>query len=364
MASRGQFYVRVEDPEWKFLEKLDEPPFHAAIIKASHIAPYPEGDGRLGHKCDRSVSALRAKKWPWALDPATAPLGHPQADERISARARECPIASSTLLPWDTARLSTREGALEVVEAAEFLQRSSPALAAPYLEVGSVGDPRVEANCRMIEAAAELAGSRRPVAYLQVLRSHLRDGSAAEAAKRYVEAGAKTVMIRVRLLDPQDLKDLLPYLELIELIDSLGARPVADCVGRLGPVLVAGGADAFTAGARHFQKVPDRLSNPKSDEGGGSDKMPYLVPGMLAMVSPDSAGSHLPSCELEDCPAEDGLAKATRRRLHNLHEFKRLAGEAAAAGYAYVEKLQALQSAEGRVWAAALKLRATQRRAA
>jgi hypothetical protein len=374
MSSRGLFYARLEETDWNFIRRLvDTRTFDAAIVKAAYLAPYPPGDSRQGEPADRLIKALDDRGLQWALDPATAAHGHHRAAEWTSPRVRACSMARAMPLPWDPTLLQRRdEAVVGLLSRADFLQRTSGAFAVPYFEMGGRDDLRIDANCSLIGMAAEFAGDRRPLAYLQTLRSRLRDGSAAAAAHRFIAAGAQTVMIRIRGIKPAVLEDVVAYLDLVDLIGSEGARPVADCTGSLGPVLVAGGADAFTSGARYFQAVPKHLlarrhetENKQGEEGrGGGAPIRYQVPGWLTAVDRDQADLSLPPCQVAGCRALVDGAGARERREHNLHEFKRLGGEAAAAGLAYSDMLRALPGELPRIWAMALDTCAAQRRAA
>ena len=210
----------------------------------------------------------------------------------------------------------------ELVDRAVDLQRFARGLAAPYFELKQVDDPELTVNCSVISLIAERAGDQRVVAYLQALGSRLMDGSVEESAKRYVDAGAETILIRIRRFNPHDLEQVLAYLKLVEQIEASGARAVADSADHFGPVAVAAGADAFSAGARFFRKVPDALLSKPSErsddeneesESGGGPPMLYEHPGQLAGVHSSDAGSHLDSCGEPGCKAQDG--KGERRYI-------------------------------------------------
>jgi hypothetical protein len=371
--SRGLFYARLEDRDWKFLHRLgDAAPFDAAILKASYLAPYPDDDPRHGESPDRLSTKLVEREWAWGLDPATAPHGHPRALEWTAPRARSCSLAQAVDLPWTPAKLSDPELAGELIDTAVAMQSSSRAIAAPYLEVAGVDDPEVEANCSLLSLTAERAADQRVLAYLQTLGSRLADGSAASIAERYVDAGAETVFIRIRRFALQDLKQVLAYLELVARIERAGARAVADSVGHFGPVAVAGGAYGFSAGARFFRKVPGALlqrpsersdDDDEKDSGGGPPVL-YEHPGQLTGVRASKAGSHLSACPEPGCRAENGEGKTRYLREHNLHEFRRLARQAGAEGFDFAKTLRAIGSLEAVLWADALDQRAAQRRAA
>jgi hypothetical protein len=375
MAPPGLFYARLEDRDWKFLKRLGtDPPFDAAIVKAPYLAPYPKDDSRHGEDADRLTQALVKKEWDWALDPSTAAHAHPRAAEWTSSRAKNCSLAQALPMPWTPEQLRDQGLAADLVEQAVSVQITSRAIAAPYLEVGGHEDPAIEANCNLLSLVAERAGDQRVLGYLQTLGSRLLDGSAAVAAERIVAAGAETIFIRIRRFDPEKLDHVLAYLELVERIEALGARAVADSVGHFGVVAVADGAYAFSAGARFFRKVPDALlqrpSERSEEEGeeekdsGGGPPILYELPGQLDGVHRDEAGAHLTSCPDPTCDAEDGKGKARHLRTHNFHEFRRQARLAATQGLDFAETLRAIASPTAVLWAEALEQRAAYRRAA
>jgi|GEM_PF-2720626 len=375
MAPLGLFYARLEDRDWKFVKKLGaDAPFDAAIVKAPYLAPYPKDDGRFGEDPDRLTNALVEKRWDWALDPATAAHGHPHAAQWTGPRARNCSLAQTIPLPWTPEQLQNQSLAAELIEQASSLQITSRATAAPYLEVSNAQDPAVDANCNLLSLTAERAADQRVLAYLQTLGGRLLDGTAAAVAERYIAAGAETIFIRIRRFSQEDLGQVLAYLELVERINVLGARAVADSIDHFGAVAVADGAYAFSAGARFFRKVPAALLQRPSErseeegeeqkDGGGGPPILYEIPWQLTNVSRDDAGPHLTSCADPDCHAENGGGEPRHLRTHNFHEFRRLAREAASQGTDFAATLRAIGSPKTILWAEALDQRATQRRAA
>jgi hypothetical protein len=371
MASRGHFYARLEDQEWNLLEALpDQAPFDGAIVKAAYLAPYPEGGRRHGRNPFHLRDVLNRRGWKWALDPGTAPHGHHRANDWSSSRARQCTLAQALPLPWEASKIADPEVAQFLTDRAAVLQETSAAIAPAYFESAGANHVAVDANCELIRRISERAMDQRVVAYLQTLPSHLRSGDVARIAERYIAAGAQTILVRVRGLDPLRLEDVVAYLALIEQIDHGGARAVADSVGFLGPVLVAGGADAFSAGARCFQKVADALLSDNSkqrgdgdDSSGGGPELQYAEPGrLIGSRRRGLAGQAFP-CPHPGCRAEGGRGENRFVREHNFHEFKELSVTAAAAGFAYVDHLRALGTPQALLWAKALDSRAAQRRA-
>lgn len=375
MAPLGLFYARLEDRDWKFLKRLGaDAPFDAAILKASYLAPYPADDARQGEDPERLTKALVEKEWDWALDPATAAHRHPRAADWTTPRAANCALAKTIAMPWTPELLQDAGLAEDLIDQADSLQIKSRAFAPPYLEIASAEDPAMKANCNLISLSAERAGERRVIAYLQMLGGRLLDGSAEIAAERYVQAGANTIFVRIRRFQPLNLEHVLAYLELIERIDALGARAVADSVGHFGVVAVADGAFAFSAGARFFRKVPDALlqrpserseeEDDETDGSGGGPPILYEAPGGLSGIHRDDAGPHLGGCPVTGCLAENGQGHPRHVRAHNFHEFRRQARLAAAEGLEFATTLRAIGTPEARLWAEALDARAAQRRAA
>jgi hypothetical protein len=362
MASRGLFYARLEDRDWNFLTKLgDDPPFDGSVIRANYLAEYPPEDRRHGQQHDRITEALEEKGWPWALDPHTAPHAHHRAHEWTTPRARSCTLAQALPLPWTLERIADSEAQGELIDRSVALQESASTLAAPYVEVDR-RDPRsIQVNSQLITATAERAGDQRVLAYLQALQGSLRSGTAAEAARRFIDAGAETIFIRIRGFNSVNLDQLVDYLELVDLIAADGARAVADSAGYFGTVAIAVGADAMTAGARYFRTVPAALltrpleppeedSKDEEDKHGGGLPLLYEVPGLLERVSPSE--------EHEAPKGEPALIRA-----HNFRELKRVSRLAAQEGLQFAKTLRVIGSPQAMLWAEVLDQRAERRRA-
>jgi hypothetical protein len=362
MAPRGLFYARLEDRDWIFLEQLgDDPPFDGSVIRANYLAEYPPEDRRHGQEHDRITKVLGQKGWPWALDPHTAPHLHHRADEWTAPRARNCTLAQALPLPWTLERFADPEVRGELIDRSVALQESGRTLAAPYIEVDR-RDPRsILVNCELITATAERAGDQRVLSYLQTLQGGLRSGVAAESARRFIEAGAETIFIRIRGFDSENLEHLLAYLELVEIIVTGGARPVADSADYFGAVAIAAGADAMAGGARYFRTVPAALltrpaerseenSEDEEDKQGGGPPLLYELPGRLERVSPS-----------DEPTAPDG--KPALIRAHNFRELRQMSRLAAQQGPRFAETLRAIGSPRAMLWAKALDQRVERRRA-
>ena len=351
--SRGRFYIRTESEEWEFIRALQTPaPFDAAVISDRYLAGYPAGHPRHGQPHDQIAQAFNSLGIPWSVDPDTARLAHPKSAARQRPRAANRPLARAVPLPVSAELLARGDHVDALVEAAAVHQLASRAFAAPYLEIDAIEDPRFDANLRLLERSRQLAGDRAVIAYLQVLHRKLTDGTAAELARRLAASGADVVFVRVRRFDPERATpaEVVAYGRAVIAGERGGARMVADCVGRLGPVIVAAGADGFASNARCFRKVPDDLH--PAGSGGGAGELVWEVPGGgFAAVG---AGT-LIRCPVAGCaaPATDGDNAAVR--THNLHEFQRAARQAAAEGLGYASRLARDPSPIVRGWASALQ---------
>lgn len=362
MAPRGLFYARLEDRDWSFLKQLgDVPPFDGSVIRANYLAEYPSEDRRHGQQHDRITKALEKKGWPWALDPHTAPHAHHRAHEWTTPRARNCALTQALPLPWTLDRLADPEVQGELIDRSVALQESASTLAAPYVEVDR-HDPRsILVNSQLITATAERAGDQRILAYLQTLPGGLRSGTAAEAARRFIDAGAETVFIRIRGFNSGNIDHLIDYLELVGLIAAGDARAVADSADYFGAVAIAAGADAMTSGARFFRTVtaalltrpaerPQEDSENEEDRQGGGPPLLYELPGLLERVSPGEVPA-----------APDG--EPALIRAHNFRELQQMSRQAAREGPRFAETLRAIGSPQAVLWAEALDQYAEHRRA-
>lgn len=354
--SRGRFYLRCESDEWDFVSELKEPlPFDAAVISDRYLAEYPERHARFGEPRDRLVAALDNRGVRWSVDPDTARLEQAKSADRQRPRAGNRPLARAVPLPITAARLGTQDSIDALVEAGAPHQLGSRAFAAPYLEVAGPDDPRLAINLRLLARSRELAGDSALIAYLQILRRNLLDGSAGEIAKRLAHAGAEVIFVRVRRFEPEraTAEEVLAYADLIGTGARAGVRIVADCVGRLGPVLISTGADGFATNAWRFRKVSDDLH--PAGGGGGAGELLWEVPGGATGLSASAVVAPA-SCQVEDCPAPEGPeADHVATRIHNLHEFHGAARQAAAEGLAYAARLASSPSPTARGWAEALQ---------
>jgi hypothetical protein len=354
--SRGRFYLRSESNEWDFIAALEKPPFDAVVISDRYLPPYPEGHKYFGEPCDRLTKAVEGRGLHWSVDPDTARLEHPKSAERQRPHAANRPLAKALALPLGVDQLSDPDNSAALAEAASVQQLGSRAFAAPYLEVAGVEDPRLAVNLDLLEHSRELAGDRTLVAYLQILGSRLLDGSGAEVARALAAAGAEVIFVRVRRFEPElaSPAELLAYADLIGAGSSNGTRVVGDCVGRLGPALIAVGADGFATNALRFRKVAEDL-HPVGGGGGNGPGLMWEVPEGGAARSLTDPLAPVP-CEVEDCPAPDGRSGSNAAiRIHNLHDLQRSGRLAAVEGLRYGQRLAKSSSPTVRGWASALQ---------
>jgi hypothetical protein len=355
--SRGRFYLRCESDEWDFIRDLQAPPpFDAAVISDRYLADYPEGHKRFGEPRDGLAKELDGRGIRWSVDPDTARLEQAKSAERQRPRAANRPLAKAVPLPLSAGRLADPNAVDELVEACSLHQLGSRAFAAPYLEVTGPDDPRWNINKKLLARSQELAGDRILIAYLQVLRSHLLDGNAAVLARRLAEAGANVIFVRVRRFEAESAttEEVLAYGDVIDAGTTNGSRVVADCVGRLGPTLIAAGADGFATNAWRFRKVSDDL-HPAGGGGGGAGELLWEVPD-FALGLPQGAGNSSRSCAIGNCPAPQGPnGDHLATRIHNLHEFHRAARLAAREEFDYAKRLSKSHSLVARRWGIALQ---------
>ena len=353
--SRGRFYLRCESDEWDFIKDLQTPlPFDAAVTSDRYLADYPEGHARFGEPRDRLATALDGQGVRWSVDPDTARLEQKGSGKRQRPRAANRPLARAIPLPLSAQRLAGRDAIDALVEAGARHQLGSRAFAAPYLEVETLNDPRLAVNLRLLARSRELAGDRALIAYLQITRRHLLDGSAGGVAERLAGAGAEVIFVRVRRFEPEAAtpEEVLAYAAVIEAGTRAGVRMVADCVGRLGAVLVATGADGFATNAWRFRKVSSDLH--PAGGGGAAGELLWEVPDAALGLAASAATSV--SCQVEGCPAPEGPGgDHLATRIHNVHEFQRAARLAAAEGLAYAARLASSPSPIVRGWAQTLQ---------
>jgi hypothetical protein len=357
-VANGQIYLRARHDELELVSCPSPRPFGAAIVYARYLAPYPPDHPRAGQTTTELVDALRAAKVNYVIDPGTPALSIRNiATIKEGARLRASAMVNSIDLPLRADDLRNRRRRENFVDDTVGVQAGAQALAAPYFEYKRRGPDVRRVNLAMLRRCVSTAAGQLPVAFIQLTLSALLDGLLTRLASPYAETGVSRVFVRVRGLDAEaaDARGFAAYLDGIAAFSTVGVELIPDCVGRLGPPLVAGGAPSFSSGAVHFRKVSRRLLN---KSGGGGVEVFYEVAGGFHSVG--RAGRHTGlACFVPGCPAAASNASLGDIRLHNLHvlrEESRLAARNGAAAYA--ARLIGSGQPEAAAWGEVLRERA------
>jgi hypothetical protein len=165
------------------------------------------------------------------------------------------------------------------------------------------------------------------------------------------------VMLRVvGCKEDAPARHVASYLRLARELTAAGLEVICDQVGRLGPVLVAGAGAAFSTGSWHYRSVPYDLI-PRKGGGGGSQPIPYELPGRWRSSSPALA-RNLPAarCSVGSCRALDPEACPADQREHFLHTVVAAAEQARDSPIETIlSSLTASGDATAAGWAAALR---------
>lgn len=359
-VANGQIYLRARHDDLELVSCASPRPFGAAIFYARYIAPYPGDHPRAGQTTTELVDALRAAKVNYVIDPGSPALTKSDIKTiKEGARLRASPMVRAIDLPLDPEALRNRSRRDRFVDDTMTLQAGAAAVAPPYLEHKLRGPDVRRVNLAMLRRCVASAGGQRPVAFIQLTAAALRAGLLAPLAPAYAATGVTRVFVRVREFDTEAASALefRAYLDGIAAFNKAGVELVPDCVGRLGPPLVAGGAPSFSTGPVDFRKVPQALLNKR---GGGGVPVFYEVAGGFHAVS-RSARHAAAACFVARCPATAQDASLADLRLHNLHvlrEESRLAATNDAVWYA--ARLMASGQPEAVVWGETLLERAQQ----
>ncbi len=358
-VANGQIYLRAEHDQIELVRSCPSPrPFGAAIIYARYLLPYPPGHPRAGQSTTELVDALRASHINYVIDPGTPALTKRDiATIKEGARLRASAMASAVDLPLRVDDLRNRRRRERFVDDTLALQVGAAALAPPYLEYKRRGPDALRVNLAMVRRCVAVAGTQRPVAFVQTTLPALLDGMIARLAAPYAATGVTRVFCRVRRLEAESASaaEFGAYLDAIAAFNEVGVELIPDCVGRLGPPLVSGGAPSFSTGAVYFRKVAERLLN---KSGGGGVEVYYEVAGGFHSISRGARGSAT-TCFQASCAAADADASLDDLRLHNLHvlrEESRIAASSSLADYA--ARLIATGQPEAVVWGEVLRERA------
>jgi hypothetical protein len=358
-VANGQIYLRLEHEQIELVRSSSSPrPFGAAILYARYLAPYPTGHPRAGQSTSELRDALRGAKVKYVIDPGTPAFTKSDiATVKEGERLRESAMAAAIDLPLRAEDLRNRRRRERFVDDTLGIQAGAAALAPPYLEYKWRGPEVLRVNLAMVRRCVASVGTQLPVAFLQLTHWCLLDGLLERLAGPYAATGVKRVFCRVRFLNAEAASshEFDTYLEGIAAFADMGIELIPDCVGRLGPSLVAAGASSFSTGAIYFRKVPAALLN---KSGGGGREVYYEVAGGFRAVSREERHAE-PSCFVADCPAADADASLDDVRIHNLHVLRQESRLAATSGAAvYGARLIASGQPRAVVWGEVLRKRA------
>lgn len=358
IVASGQIYLRARHDDLELVSCPSPRPFGAAILYARYIAPYPDDHPRAGQATAALVDALRAAKVRYVIDPQTPALTKRDIKTvKEGARLRASLMARSIDLPLESDALRSWRRRERFVDDTMAMQSGADAVAPPYLEYKVGGPDVLRHNVAMVRRCVASAAGQRSVAFIQLTGGTLRAGVLKRLASAYAATGVTRVFVRVRDLDTEatSAREFSAYIDGIAAFNEVGVEIVPDCVGRLGPALVAAGASSFSTGPVNFRKVPQALLN---KSGGGGVEVFYEVSGRFYAVS-RGARHAAQACFVAPCPAAATDATLEDLRLHNLHvlrEESRLAATNGAGWYA--ARLIATAQPEAVVWGEVLRERA------
>jgi hypothetical protein len=341
MDVRGEpkLVLRPEHDEWGLVRRYPAL-VDAALVPDRYAAPYPPGHSAYGkdhQRLDRAVTESRIELW---RDPDTSGLVS-KTINRISpeARLRLIPAGRYVRLPIDVRDLRNGFRRNLFTDACLEGQVGSKTLAAPYFDFRAVDDPRLRLNLEMARRVALHADDQVPTVFVQMTRNRMLAGLGAAVAPLYAATGVRRAIVRVRGWFPQQATadELTAFLDMADAFDQRGLEVIADCVGRLGPVLVAECTRGFSTGTRFFRSVPAALLSP----GGGGGGIP---------LGQQIAGTW------SERPREPRATPA-QVRVENLRTLRELSLLASRDPWALIASLRADPSPYSRTWAHVLDVR-------
>jgi len=313
----------------------------AGIVRSKYLVTSPDGHTDAGRDDGGSLAKeFRSAGVPYLIDPDTFALCQKALeDDSVEPRLRGTLGARAVQLPLHARTLGDPGVRSRFVRANIDMQVGATGVIAPYFEVRSKRDPRLELNLQLIQETREALSDRRPVvAISQVTRHRLLVGLIAELAPLYARSGAQRFLLRVRGLTVEAASEAeaRAYLASVTALRKHRVRVVPDCVGRFGPVTVAVGAHAFSTGTRFFRKVAE---TPIHIGGGGhAGELVYELPGRLRAVRVGERRlSTVPVCTVDGCVAAEAALDTSAIRMHALHtlnETAQLAAELGPVGFA------------------------------
>jgi hypothetical protein len=364
VANRPYVYFRPEHNETDHVSAAVEARLIAVgVVRSKYLAPFPKGDERAAQDHEELAAAFRTANGQYLVDPDTPALCDTGLhDEDVERRLRMTDAAQAVGLPLTLATLQDAGRRTHFVNQNVGMQAGAAGVVAPYLEVLRERDPRLALSLEMLRNTFTAVSDGRPVvAVLQTTGHRLRSGLVQKVAPLYAGTGVKRLLLRIRRLEPEEATadDVAAYLDAVASLTALNVRVIPDCVGRLGPVLVADGAHAFGTGSRFFRKVAESPINTGGGNGGGDLK--YEVPGRLRAVAVSARRSaSVPHCAFPGCAAESSILDNAAVRLHNLHALNGVAQLAARLGpVGFAAHLENGGGERERDWARALRERAS-----
>jgi hypothetical protein len=268
----ARLVLRPEHHEWDLVEQHPQL-LDAVLLPESYVAPYPSGHLLEGHDPRKLLDTARDAGCDLWRDPETAGLCS-RTILRLPAtkRLHETPLAREFQMPLDLSLLADPEARRHALELVLATQDGSEMLAGPYFDFDRRDSPAHRLNLQMARETTLAAEDQVPGAFLQLTHHGLLRGLLTEVAADYQMVGVRRVVIRVRGLKSEqaDAQELTAYLDAVDAFTSRGIEAVADCAGKLGPVLVAAGAEGFSTGTRFFKCVPAALLSASIGGGGPS----------------------------------------------------------------------------------------------
>lgn len=323
VSVRGQFYVRLEHDQWTFARERAAA-YDGAIVPARYGAPYPPGHPSFGQDPSRLASAVVGVRKALVIEPDTPALCSRGVVRYPSAtRLRATAAATAVELPLTVDQLKDSVRRDAFVDASMQDQRLARAVAGPHLEFRSATDARLELNLVMLRRTVASAGTQVPIAFIQVTRTRLLGGVVAEVAPQYAATGIRRVFLRVREVgEDMSASEFEAYLEVIDAFVDCGVDLVADCVGRVGPLLVHEGALGFSSGGMFHRRVAKPLL--ASGGGNGGAAVSIESPHGWSEIARDSEeAASVASCPVAGCRLVAPDVTLDDIREHRLHTLRR-----------------------------------------
>jgi hypothetical protein len=357
----GIFLLRPDGQDIRFLRGyLPEGDFHGALLYGRLLAPHPVGsiERARGSRGDELLWILDETATPWIGDPDTPFLACCTRDVLPAKRLGLMPHAELYELPWTLDLLRDDDALSVIVRNALAAYHRSYAASAVYFEASSSDDPLMDVNLRAVAITRQLAAGRPVCTFVQMPLAALMNGTMAQLAQPYADAGARIAVLRVTGFNADEcsVEQARAYVDCVRAWRACGLAPVADCTGRFGAALVAAGAWGFSAGARFYRRVIGP-GEPEFEGPRRARSVHLEVSGEWRSMTAAQARSRvrLVPCVKPDC---DPLAlddQPARLKAHCVHELVRLARSSAAArDEAVARQLERAPGRQTSVWASAL----------